>query len=59
MRNRIFGFIGVLWGGLSFVHHFTGQTHVAHNAAYTAGQNVSFIFSILLFGVGLYYLMFG
>ena len=58
MRNRIFGAIGVLWGGAVLVRYLlrgTGQT----SGAYATGQHVALAFAALLFIVGLYYLIKG
>jgi hypothetical protein len=52
-RNRIFGIIGVVWGGGVVVSALFRT--LADNAAYAAGQRVGFILGGLLFIVGLYY----
>jgi hypothetical protein len=56
MRNRIFGAIGVLWGGAIIVKHFAAAHAVSGNAAYAAGQSIGFVFGILLLLVGAYFL---
>lgn len=59
MRNRIFGAIGVLWGGLILLGRLaTGHT-VDRAGAYAAGQAVGLVFATLLLVVGLYYLVRG
>ena len=55
-RNRIFGFIGTVWGGAILASKLSASTHAAQSSAYAAGQTVAFIFGIILFGAGLYYL---
>ena len=57
MKNRIFGVIGVLWGGglvvSNFLHGVQGE------GAYASGQKTAVIFGGLMFCVGLYYLVKG
>jgi hypothetical protein len=56
MRNRIFGAIGVLWGGFMLVSAFLrGGPH--GSGAYAAGQNGALVFAVLLVIVGGYYLL--
>jgi hypothetical protein len=58
MRNRIFGGIGVLWGGAILIRSFL-QRGPSGSGAYAAGQTTALIFGALLFLVGLYYLIKG
>jgi hypothetical protein len=59
-RNRVFGLIGVLWGGaVLLVRLAGGGQHTAVNGAYASGQSAGLIFAGLLFLVGLYYLVKG
>ena len=59
MRNRIFGGIGVLWGGGLLVSKLISGQLVSGSGAYAGGQLAGLVFAILLFGVGLYYLIKG
>jgi len=54
MRNRIFGAIGVLWGGFILVSGYVRGLH--GNGAYAAGQMIGGAFGVLLVLVGGYYL---
>ena len=58
MRNRIFGLIGVLWGGAMLVSAFS-QGGAQGSGAYAAGQNAALIFAFVLVFVGGYYLFKG
>lgn len=58
MRNRIFGFIGVLWGGAMLVSAFL-RGGPQGSGAYAAGQNGALIFAVVLVIVGAYYLLKG
>ena len=55
-RNSIFGLVGLIWGCAIIIYRISGQTPVAGNQSYAAGQNAAFLFGILLVTVGLYYL---
>jgi hypothetical protein len=58
MRNRIFGAIGVLWGGAILVRtYFIGGP--AGTGAYRNGQIAALVFAALLVLVGGYYLIRG
>jgi len=59
VRNRIFGGIGVLWGGGLLVSKLISGQLVSGSGAYASGQIAGLAFAILLFGVGLYYLIKG
>lgn len=54
MRNKIFGGIGILWGGAIVLRWLVTDTAAAGNAAYQSGQSGAVIFGALLLGVGLY-----
>jgi hypothetical protein len=57
MRNRIFGLIGVLWGGaLTLAHLFKANPG---EGVSSEGLSGSVIFGSLLFCVGLWYLIKG
>jgi hypothetical protein len=58
MRNRIFGAIGVIWGGGILVFGFM-KGGPEGNGAYAQGQSFGFIFGAALFVAGLYYLVNG
>jgi len=58
MRNRIFGAVGVLWGGAILVSGLLRDAPQA-SEAYARGQSIGFVFGGLLFAVGLYYLIKG
>ena len=53
MRNKIFGGIGILWGGAIVLRWLVTDT-AAGNAAYQTGQSGAVLFGLLLLGVGLY-----
>jgi len=57
MRNKIFGVIGVLWGGAILVSHFMKDSSgaVSSNEAYQAGQSAAVVMGGLLLIAGLYY----
>ena len=55
MRNRIFGAIGVLWGGAMLVSAFL-RGGPEGSGAYAAGQLTALVFDCLLVVVGGYYL---
>jgi hypothetical protein len=59
MRNRILGAIGVLWGGLILLGRLVADRPVDGPGAYGAGQTAGLIFAVLLFVVGLFYLIKG
>ena len=55
MRNKIFGGIGVLWGGALLFRWLTSGNPGGGSSAYQAGQSGAVIFGALMFFVGLYY----
>jgi hypothetical protein len=57
MRNVIFGGIGVLWGGGILLYTLLGGAR--SGGAHGAGQVAGLVFGLLLFGVGLFYLING
>lgn len=59
MRNRIFGAIGVLWGGGTLLSRLLSGHWVNGSGAYRSGQMTAVVLAILLFVVGLYYLITG
>jgi hypothetical protein len=58
MRNRIFGAIGVIWGGLMLVSAFL-RGGPQGSGSYAAGQTGALVFAVLLVVVGGYYLLKG
>jgi hypothetical protein len=58
MRNRIFGGIGVVWGGGMLVSAFL-RGGPEGSGAYGAGQTAALVFAVLLVVVGGYYLLKG
>jgi hypothetical protein len=58
MRNRIFGAIGVIWGGAVLVYSLT-KGGPQGQGAYAAGEIGAMIFGGVMFVVGLYYLIKG
>jgi len=55
-RNRIMGGIGTAWGLAIIIY---SATTTRYGGAYGAGQVAGMMFGILMFGVGLYYLIRG
>ena len=58
MRNRIFGTIGLIWGGAILVRAFL-HGGPEGSGAYAAGQTAGLVFGGLLVVVGGYYLVRG
>jgi len=58
LRDKIFGVIGVLWGGAILVSAFVRDLPEG-SAAYARGQSTGFVFGALLLVVGAYYLLRG
>jgi hypothetical protein len=59
VRNRVFGAIGVIWGGFILINALFRGVQPAQNAAGQSGQYVGLGFGVLLFTAGLYYLIRG
>ncbi len=59
MRNRIFGAIGVVWGGFVLAGVFQRGTPGGGDAAYNFGYMIGVGFGLLMFAAGLYYLIRG
>jgi hypothetical protein len=55
MRNKIFGGIGVLWGGAILFRWITTSSPGAGSSAYQAGQSGAVIFGAVMLAVGMYY----
>lgn len=58
MRNRIFGLIGVVWGGAVLISSLV-KGGVQGSGAYAAGQSGAMVFASLMLLVGMYYLVKG
>ncbi len=58
MRNRIFGGIGVVWGGVILLSGLVPKTTEA-SASYSSGQLVGYVVGGLMLVVGGYYLVSG
>jgi hypothetical protein len=56
--KRIFGMIGVIWGGGVAISGVFRDVNT-NNPGYAAGQYTGFALGGLLFGVGLYYVIKG
>jgi hypothetical protein len=54
MRNKIFGFIGMLWGGAILANGIFGKTPQG-TEAYQAGQTGAFVLGGLLLVAGAFY----
>lgn len=55
MRNRIFGAIGILWGGGIILRWFL--TDSSSNSAYQTGQNGAVVFGLIMLAAGVYYVL--
>jgi hypothetical protein len=55
VRNKIFGGIGILWGGSLLFRWLTSGPTGSGSSAYQAGQSGAVFFGTLMFAVGLYY----
>ena len=54
MRNKIFGAIGVIWGGAILFNWLTADAPTG-STAYQGGQTAAVVFGGVLFLAGLYY----
>lgn len=55
MRNKIFGGIGILWGGGIVLTRLFSSAPAAGAGAYQTGQSAAFLFGLLMLGAGFYY----
>ncbi len=55
MRNKIFGMIGILWGGAILISFFARGMPVG-GGSYAAGAIMGLLFGILLLVSGIYYI---
>lgn len=54
MRNKIFGGIGILWGGGILLRWILADSSGGSDA-YQSGNSLAVLFGLLLFVVGIYY----
>ncbi len=59
MRNRIFGGIGVVWGGFALLNSFSRGAVPVANGAFGTGQRIGMGLGALMFAAGFYYLVKG
>jgi len=55
MRNKIFGGIGIVWGGLILLNWLISESPAGTSAAYQSGQSFAAILGAAMFVAGLYY----
>ncbi|NZA26828.1 hypothetical protein H0E84_10570 [Luteimonas sp. SJ-92] len=55
MRNRIFGGIGIVWGGAILLNWLVSDPPASGSAAYQGGQSGAVVFGALMLVAGLYY----
>jgi LPXTG-motif cell wall-anchored protein len=55
MRNKIFGGIGILWGGSLVFRWIFSSPQNSGSSAYQAGQSSAVIFGLIMLLAGLYY----
>jgi hypothetical protein len=58
-KNRVMGGIGVLWGGGAVVAGLIRESPDAAGGAYASGASLGFAMMVLMFFVGLFYLIRG
>ena len=56
MRNRVFGAIGVIWGG-AILASALFRSGPQGSGAYASGQIAGLVFGVLMFIAGIYYLL--
>jgi hypothetical protein len=56
VRNKIFGAIGVLWGGGILFRWFTQGPSTSMPSAYQSGEHAAMLFGLVMLVVGFYYL---
>jgi hypothetical protein len=56
MVSRIFGLIGMVWGGAVVLQYFMSDSQPTGNSDYQAGQTGALIFAGCMAIVGAYYL---
>ncbi|MGH8710499.1 MAG: LPXTG cell wall anchor domain-containing protein [Burkholderiales bacterium] len=55
MRNKIFGGIGILWGGAIVIWWLVTEAPESGSAAYQSGQYAAVVFGVLMLLAGLYF----
>ena len=56
MRNKVFGGIGVVWGG-GIMFSAAGRGLHTGNSAYQSGERLAVLFGMVMFAVGLFVLI--
>lgn len=56
-RSRIFGVIGILWGGFILIRFATRGGQIEGSGAYAAGGSAAVIFGVLLLAAGIWALV--
>jgi hypothetical protein len=56
VRNKLFGTIGVIWGGAMLVSAYSRGAPEGEGA-FAAGQTIGIVFAVLLIVIGAYYFM--
>jgi hypothetical protein len=59
MRDRIFGLVGVVWGGLLCLRLFTKGITPTGDAAFDLGRGIGALMGALMLIAGVYYLAIG
>jgi hypothetical protein len=57
MSNRLIGVIGVLWGAGILLYGLLSGGQAQAKGAYAAGQSAGWLFGLVLFFLGIYYLV--
>jgi hypothetical protein len=55
MRNKIFGTIGIIWGGGIVLSWLFSPGSSGGSEAYQAGQSGAVIFGVIMLALGIYY----
>lgn len=55
MKNKIFGTIGILWGGAIVGRWLLGSAQVSSNDSYATGQILGIVLAFMMLVVGSYY----
>jgi len=55
MRNKIFGAIGIIWGGAILLNWLMSNASTTGSAAYQGGHSAAVVFGAVMFCAGLYY----
>lgn len=52
-RDRIFGLIGIIWGGAVILYRLFGSVPAGAAEGYTLGRNISFVLGVFMLILGL------